>query len=148
MNHLFSRFSSVVLAIIIAAAFTGHAALASRPHFSRGSAQFTSPTTFVGDGRATHLGNYTETGIVAFSPTANPAVLHVEGTLIYTAANGDELHATVSGELNGQTGVVTAEITYDGGTGRFECATGSADLLGQLLAGGAIEVAVSGTIDY
>jgi hypothetical protein len=53
-----------------------------------------------------------------------------------------------SGHLNGVTGVITATVTYTGGTGRFAHASGTATLAAQLLPDGSIEVAVQGTIDY
>src|SRR5204862_8300827 len=124
------------------------AAADSRPYSARGTAQFVSPTEFVGSGEATHLGGYSEAGTVSFTPTSDPTVLHVEGSIVYTAANGDELHANISGELNAATGAVVASVTYVGGTGRFAAATGSSGLSGQLGAGGAITVSVSGSIDY
>jgi hypothetical protein len=119
-----------------------------RAFSSTGTAQFTSPSTFVGTGNATHLGRYTEAGSLAFSPTTDPAVLHIEGTIVYTAANGDELHAVVAGELNGVTGAVTATVTYVGGTGRFDAAAGSSALTGQLGAGGSVSVSLAGSISY
>ena len=50
--------------------------------------------------------------------------------------------------LNGVTGVITATVTYVGGTGRFTNASGTATFSGQLLPDGSIEVAINGTIDY
>lgn len=143
-----SRLVYVVSALISLVAFADRAAAAVRPHFSSGAAQFVSPTAFIGAGKATHLGRYSEAGSVSFSPTANPAVFQVDGSIVYTAANGSELHATVIGELNGLTGVITATVTYVGGTGRFASASGSATLAGQSLPDGTITVTVRGTIDY
>ncbi len=148
MSTYASRLFSIAIAVISLIGFTDKAAATERPHSSRGNVHFVSPTTFVGTGHATHLGSYTEAGTVSFSPTSNPAVLHVESSIVYTAANGDELHAVVSGELNGLTGVITATVSYVGGTGRFANAFGSAILAGQLLPDGTISVNVRGTIDY
>jgi hypothetical protein len=148
MNHFASRLLCVVCAFISLMAFSERAEAAVRPYSASGTAQFTSPTDFIGVGYATHLGRYVEAGSVAFSPTSNPAVLHVDGAIIYTAANGEELHAVVTGELNGVTGAITATVSYVGGTGRFAAASGSATLAGQLGAGGTISVTVSGTIDF
>jgi hypothetical protein len=115
-----------------------------RPYSSRGTAQFVSPTgDFAGAGSATHLGLYEEVGNAAISPTGA-----IDGWATYTAANGDQLYATITGQLNGRTGAITATVTYVGGTGRFKDATGSATLLGQILLDGTISVAVEGTIDY
>ena len=129
-------------------ALTDRAAAKERPHSSRGTARFVSPTEFVGTGNATHLGRYHETGRVTFTPTDNPAVFQIDGCMVYTAANGDELHAVVTGELDGRTGAITATVTYVGGTGRFTAASGSASLSGRLQPDGTVSVRVSGTIDY
>ena len=149
MYCFFSRLPvGVMLVAACVLAIPLRASAAERPHHSSGNAQFVSPTDFVGTGNATHLGSYTEVGSVAFSPTNDPAVLQIDAWSIYTAANGDQLHAVISGSLNGLTGAITATVTYAGGTGRFADATGSSNLKGQLLPGGAISVVVEGTIDY
>lgn len=149
MNRFFSRYPiGVVLVAVSLMAIPPRVSAADRPHKSGGTAQFVSATEFVGSGEATHLGRYSETGSVLFSPTADPTVLHIDALATYTAANGDQLSAIITGTLNGVTGVITATVTYVGGTGRFANATGSSSLAGQLLDGGAISVAVEGTIDY
>ena len=149
MNRFFSqRPFALVLAAVGVLALSAQAQAQERPHVSRGTAQFVSPTDFVGSGHATHLGRYTEVGSASFSPTADPTVFQIDGWVILTAANGDQLYELVNGYLNGLTGAITATVTYVGGTGRFADATGTATLSGQLLGGGSIEVAVKGTIDY
>ena len=75
-------------------------------------------------------------------------MLQLDAASTYTAPNGDQLRATFTGQLNSLTGVITATVTYVGGTGRFADATGAATLAGQLLPGGSIQVAVDGTINY
>src|SRR6266536_625819 len=112
-------------------AVTTRASAEDRPHKAEGTAQFVSPTEFVGSGEATHLGRYTEAGVVAFSSTDSPTVLRIDACSVYTAANGDRLYATITGHLNGVTGAITATVTYVGGTGRFAGADGSAALAGQ-----------------
>jgi hypothetical protein len=119
-----------------------------RKHSSSGTAHFVSPTEFMGAGLATHLGQYTETGIVLFSPTEVPGILRIDAVATYTAANGDELRAIFVGQLDGLTGAITATVTYVSGTGRFVEAVGSATLLGQILGDGTISIAVDGTINY
>lgn len=119
-----------------------------RPYVSRGTAHFVSANDFVGAGTATHLGHYDEVGSAQFSPTADPTVFQIDAWTIYTAANGDELYAIHTGYLNGLTGAITTTITYVGGTGRFDDASGSATLSGQILPSGTITVTVQGTIDY
>ena len=148
MNRSMSSLLSFVCALVVIMSPFNRATAAVRPHFSSGGAQFISPTDFVGAGTATHLGAYTEAGSVAFIPTSDPTVLQIVGTTDYTASNGHVLHAVVTGELNLLTGAITATLTYDGGTGRFEDATGSATLIGQLLPGGGVAATVSGTVNY
>ena len=84
--------------------------------------------TTIGSGRATHLGNFTFisphlSGLLDFS---------IDGIQIITAANGDELHTTLVGNLHPEidatghvflVGSVDGAIT--GGTGRFANATGT-----------------------
>jgi hypothetical protein len=119
-----------------------------RPHNSHGTAHFTSANTFAGTGLATHLGRYDETGTITLTPTSDPAVFDAAATSTYTAANGDQLTATYTGQLNAATGVITATGTYTGGTGRFANATGSSTLSAQLLPDGSLDVSVKGTLDY
>jgi len=119
-----------------------------RAHVSRGTAQFVNDNDFVGSGTATHLGRYDEVGSAQFSPTSDPTVFHVDARSTYTAANGDQLYAVFTGQLNGVTGSITATVTYVGGTGRFTNVSGTATLSGQQFPGGSIEVAIKGTIDY
>ena len=145
MSRCFPRSFAAVCALAALVA-TPAALAAPRAYSANGTANFVSATEFTGSGQATHLGRYTEAGTVSFSPTADPDVLHVEGTVTYTAANGDELDATISGELDQGTGALTATVTYVGGTGRFAAASGSAALTGQVA--GTISVSVDGTIDF
>ena len=135
----------VMLVAVCMLALPARAPAEERAYLLRGTAQFLPESTdFVGAGYATHLGRYTEIGSATFSGT------HVEAWAIFTAAPGeeDQLFETISGELDPATGVITATVTFVGGTGRFAGATGSADLVGQLLPGGRISVTVKGTIDY
>lgn len=81
-----------------------------------------------GEGQATHLGRFTfvsphYSGLTDFS---------IDGTQLFTAANGDELHATLLGNLApvvDETGHVylVGDVagTITGGTGRFADATGA-----------------------
>lgn len=148
MRLFFSRLITLSILACSALLLSSHASAHSVPYRARGQAQFVSPNDFVGSGNATHLGRYTEVGNVSFAPTSNPAVLAVEGWSNYTAANGDELHALLSGELDQATGQITVTVTYVGGTGRFIHAQGRSELTGQLLAGGAAVVSVLGGIEF
>jgi hypothetical protein len=73
-------------------------------------------------GEGAHLGRFT----VAFPHTVNFATRTGVGTYTFTAANGDTLTATFTGQA--QLGTVTSIVehaTITGGTGRFAGATGS-----------------------
>ena len=84
--------------------------------------------TTIGSGHATHLGKFTFisphlSGLLDFS---------IDGIQIITAANGDELHTTLVGNLHPEvdaTGHVflvgSVDGTITGGTGRFANATGA-----------------------
>ncbi len=79
----------------------------------------------VGEGTATRLGRYTLVADI----TVTLATLAGVGTLTFTAANGDVLAGTVTGQAtptDGGAGVAIVEVvTITGGTGRFAGATGS-----------------------
>ena len=74
-----------------------------------------------GSGNATHLGMFTNTGKVSFTPDAsNPNILHPSGGGVFTAANGDKLNfVIVSGTLDLTTGIGIGDFDFTGGTGRF-----------------------------
>ena len=81
-----------------------------------------------GSGTGSHIGN---AKLVAY-PTiylTTPAPFSVSGTLVITAANGDEIFASFAGTRSAPdaTGTFTINATYtiNGGTGRFEDASGS-----------------------
>ena len=71
-------------------------------------------------GTATHLGKYTRTEFIFVDG------FDISGTILFTAANDDQLWATFEGAFTSPT---TAEGTYTffGGTGQFVGATGTAD---------------------
>jgi hypothetical protein len=88
-----------------------------------------SPTTLVitgsGGGTATHLGRYTFTFRAEIDLTTGTGLGHAT----FVAANGDRLFTTGSGQATptADPGVLSIKdtSTIDGGTGRFEGATGS-----------------------
>src|SRR5437867_844372 len=91
---------------------------------SFGSFDFPSLTiTSTGEGEATHLGHYTVTGSIMINVLSGA----VTGTFTLTAANGDMLFLTTSGEAPppSEHPVTVDNVTITGGTGRFEGATGS-----------------------
>lgn len=148
MNRFAMHLITIVCAFATLLAHPAGASANERPMSSKGRAQFVSPSDFIGSGQATHLGAYTEVGSVTFAPTPVPGVLALTGWSRYTAANGDELHATLEGELNTLNGQATVTVRYVGGTGRFASATGTALLRGQMLPDGVIAIAVDGSIEY
>jgi len=104
-----------------------------------------------GSGNATHLGMFTNTGEVSFTPDAsNPTILHPSGGGVFTAANGDKLNfVIVSGALDLTTGTGTGEFDFTGGTGRFANATGrTSGVIEQNIVTGAYVLTLVGNIDY
>jgi hypothetical protein len=77
--------------------------------------------TTTSTGRASHLGSYRRTEELVLDPASG----QFTGEVIFTAANGDTLHAEVSGIFVSPT-TATGTYTFDGGTGRFEGADGEA----------------------
>jgi hypothetical protein len=146
--NLFHLLRPVVVLLVAAGlvTFSSRASAEERDYHLHGTALLDEFGNVVGAGNATHLGNYTEVGYASITGD-NPFALHVEGCVILTGAHGDELWETISGQLNWFTGEITATVTYIGGTGRFEGASGSAILLAQIGPDG-ISVVVDGTIDY
>jgi polyvinyl alcohol dehydrogenase (cytochrome) len=121
----------------------------ARPLTGQGSGNFTDAAgDFVASGIAMHLGAFTHTGTLTFTPTADPNVVAIGGTSVYIAANGDRLYASLSGTLNLATGVASGTDTWTGGTGRFAHAHGSASLSGQVFPDGSFVFTLAGDISY
>src|ERR1044072_3559643 len=102
-------------------------------------------------GNATHLGMFTNTGHVDFTPDAsNPNILHPSGGGVFTAANGDKLNfVIINGALDLTTGIGTGDFAFTGGTGRFANATGhTSGVIEQNVITGAYELTLVGNIDY
>ena len=104
--------------------------------------------TPTGSGTATHLGQWTVTGTVNYTPDSN-GVLHSSGSATLTAANGDKLQIQIDGILDPVAGVDQGIFHIVGGTGRFEGATGDANFVVTInpLTGG-FELTVVGKINY
>ena len=101
-----------------------------------------------GSGTATHIGQWTVSGNVAYTPDNN-GVLHSSGLATLTAANGDKLLFQIDGILDPMAGVDQGIFYFVGGTGRFEGASGSANFVVTLnpVTGG-FELTVVGKINY
>ena len=99
-------------------------------------------------GTATHVGQWTVTGNVQYTPDSN-GVLHSSGNATLTAANGDKLNIQIDGILDPVAGVDQGTFYFVGGTGRFEGASGSSSFLVSInpLTGG-FDLTVVGKIDY
>ncbi len=93
-------------------------------------------------GRASHLGNYTRHEIVAVDAGGN-----LTGTIVFIAANGDELDASFTGHFTSPEDAVGA-YTFTGGTGRFADASGTADFTAHAPNFGDVSVSFAGTIGY
>lgn len=95
----------------------------------------------MGEGNLTHLGTVKIVRVHCFTPPDHPEfegqVMH-DGQYEIVAANGDKIWGTYSGDLqptvfgeNGPIrGIITGPSTIDGGTGRFENATGEYTVVG------------------
>jgi hypothetical protein len=101
-------------------------------------------------GTATHLGLWTATGTVHFTPDPNnPGRFLSSASLAVIAANGDKLNITLSGNLDPAAGFDTGPIQFVGGTGRFVGATGSGVFVVELNpATGAFTTTVTGKINF
>ena len=79
-------------------------------------------------GTATHLGLTALHSEHCVTPTGG-----MEGVMVFTGANGDEIHATYSGTSTAPGAIgdpihATASVVIAGGTGRFANASGQVDL--------------------
>lgn len=101
--------------------------------------------TLQGTGNASHLGRFT----VAANIILNLATASGTGTGTYTAANGDVLTTTATGQAVIANGIatVTETVTVTGGTGRFAGATGTLTVVRRVVqATGTASGTIDGTI--
>jgi hypothetical protein len=78
--------------------------------------------TAVGEGNATHLGKFTREEHILLNPETGAFT----GDVTFTAADGSQLTATLTGQFTSETTAV-GSYAFTGGTGRFIDTTGSAD---------------------
>src|ERR1044072_7772169 len=106
-----------------------------------------SGATPTGSGTATHLGQWTVTGNVQYTPVNG--VLKSSGNATLTAANGDKLNFQIDGILDPVAAVDQGVFHMMGGTGRFEGATGDANFVVNINPlTGSFDLTVVGKINY
>jgi len=100
-----------------------------------------------GSGTATHLGQWTVTGNVKYTPV--DGVLKSSGEATITASDGDKLQIVIDGILDPVAAMDQGVFHIVGGTGRFEGATGDANFVVSInpLTGG-FELTLVGKINY
>ena len=94
-------------------------------------------------GEATHLGYFTRTETLLL----NPATGAFKGKLVFTAANGDKLCASIDGGFT-PLGTALGTYAFTGGTGRFQNATGGATFTAVPAGPGLFTITFQGTIQY
>lgn len=94
-------------------------------------------------GRATHLGFFFREETLHFNPAAGT----INGTVIFTAANGDQLFGNVSGGFVSPT-QATGTYTLTSGTGHFANASGEADFVVTTPDGSNFTAEFEGRISY
>jgi hypothetical protein len=102
-------------------------------------------------GTATHLGLWTTTGKLTFTPDPNnPNIIHPSGAGAYIAANGDLLNFVIeNADQDITTGIATGTFRFTGGTGRFAGATGSSSVVvTQNFITGAFQITSVGVVNY
>ena len=77
-----------------------------------------------GTGTATHLGRFALHRTATLKPNAD-GELEVDGQATLTAANRDQLEASIKGTLNPQTGKAVLTYEWTRGTGRFQNVSGT-----------------------
>lgn len=104
--------------------------------------------TPTGSGTATHLGQWTVSGNVRYTPDSN-GVLHSSGDATITAADGDKLQVTIDGILDPVAVMDQGVFHFVGGTGKFAGATGDANFVVAInpVTGG-FDLTVVGKINY
>jgi hypothetical protein len=101
--------------------------------------------TSYGEGKSTHLGKLTTSGVITLTWT--PTGIWSAGTATTIAANGDRLDSSQSGWTTGP-GAFVGTFTITGGTGRFAGATGGGTVTAAVDEDGVQTAVYAGTIDY
>jgi hypothetical protein len=102
-----------------------------------------------GTGTATHLGSIIVHRTLSLTPsTDGSGLVDVEGEATLVATNGDELRTGIEGTLNPQTGHAILVYGWEGGTGRFQNATGTTTWQVDVNADQTYDVVADGVINY
>lgn len=147
------RYLSVLVLLLAILPLLGAqpAQAAERPFHLYGSGTVSPTGEIQAQGHATFLGLYTETGSLSFAPDPNdPTRALASGSATFTAANGDQLNGVITdASIDLATGAGTGVFRIEGGTGRFQNATGTvAFAVQQNFATGAFEITGIGSIDF
>jgi hypothetical protein len=156
MFRFVPRFAAVLFLVVAGA--VAPAAAQERPFDASGGGRVDSHgSSLFGKGKATHLGrcaftvNYLDEGFLDngyFFPTLG----------LLTSTNGDQLYFHFDKDFylfDPEIAVVSTRLTFTGGTGRFQGATGTADLIFVFVVTGSDGVhfsnfsfVIDGSIDY
>jgi hypothetical protein len=141
---------ALVMTAAIGAAHTPTAHAVERPFqlVEHGTATIDGPNvTSNGSGVATHLGRFT---LERTATLSNPqgSVFDVEGRATLTAASGHLLHASITGTLDTATSRGVLVYEWEGGTGRFDDATGATTWYVQINPDQTYDVVAHGVIDF
>jgi hypothetical protein len=105
--------------------------------------------TAEGTGTATHLGSIIVHRTLSLTPsTDGSGLVDVEGEATLVASNGDELRTGIEGTLNPETGHAVLVYEWEGGTGRFQNATGITTWQVDVNADQTYDVVADGVIKY
>lgn len=99
--------------------------------------------TVSAEGDATLLGRFTREEVLLLNPSTGTFT----GSIVFTAANGDQLVASVAGGFVSPT-TAAGTYTFSGGTGRFKNATGGAEFVASTPDGTHLTVEFSGVVDW
>ncbi len=141
MNRAVKGAMALSLALVMMDGGTPHAGASAhapfRAHFEVAMSLTPDPgcggfrVSGAGEGKATRMGRATLTVDECVDFAREPGRVHVYGSLVLTAANGDEVRVWVDkvGDPPGPTGdaFVAGPYVVTGGTGRFSGATGAGD---------------------
>lgn len=129
------------------------------PDFSTGDLQLWLDVEISGEIHATHIGKGVVDGFATINITdfvfgpqtpGGPVCSElIEGTIDFTAANGDEINMVMTeNQLCIDTGIFTGQYEVVSGTGRFDSAEGVISASGLLLPGEPSVTELTGTIVY